>query len=447
MKRLGLASFVLVLTLWALPALAEELTLENAVKMALENNQLLLAAQESTAAAEWGFRRSISAWLPKASFQWAWSHPDPDTVDQADAAYELQRQYSPSAERSLWEENFTSSIVVTQPLFNGLGEYTSIAAGHTNRWIARYSEADEAHNLVRQVKQAYYAAAKSRALIQVARDSLQLAQESLKLTQARYEIGQAAQNEVLRLEAEVASAEGSVVDAENTYAQAMMALAHLIGQPLEGKYEPSEPTTVSAESMAAAERAAGAGDDSPLSINTHPAVRAAEGNVELAELEHEATWGSMLPSANLTYSYNWETNNTAMPDEDTSWTLGVSVSLPLFQGFSAVTGTVATSHQVQAARLQVEDYKRTLLQQAYAARLNLRASRLRVISAQKALKSATANVELVHSQLEVGMATNLQVLDAILALRNAESSLLNATADFHSAMADWEYLTVRAEIE
>ena len=448
MKKLLFASFVLWLTLWAVSASAEELTLEQAIKLALENNQLLQASEHNTAAAEWAFRRSISSWLPHASFQWGWSHPDPRTFDRANQSFLTMRRYSSSAQQTLFEDNYAASVQVVQPLFNASSEYLAIHGADINERIARLTEADQSLQLVRKVKQAYYNAGRSQAMIRVAHESLRLAQESLKLTQARVEVGQAAESELLRWEAQVASAEGAVLEAENAYAQSIMALAYLIGRPIEGSYQLAELSRdVSPDALTAAERAAGAGENTTLTVDRHPSVRAAVGNIDLAEVEYDRTWGSMLPSANLTYTYDWATNDTPLPDGERSWTLGVGVSLPLFQGFGAVTGMLQTDQQVQSARLQVEDYKRTLLQQAYAARLNLRSARLRVITAQKAVKSAAANQDLVRSQMEVGIATNLQLLDAQLALRNAQSDLLNAVADFYSAMADWDYVTAQARGE
>ncbi len=459
MKRILFLLLVCGLTLWATTALAEELTLDQAVQLALKNNQLLQAAQQDTAAAQWGFRRSISGWLPHASFQWAWEHPDPRTFDRADQGFRATQSLGgagtgtgtsltgtgSSAQRTLYRDNYSNQFQIVQPLFNASTEYLAIRSGSINERVARLTELDQALQLTRNVKQAYYAAAQNYALIGVARESLSLAQESLRLSQARVEVGQAAQSEVLRWEAEVANAEGALVGAENTYSQAMMALAHLIGASYDQKYELTAlPQNVTPAELATAEQSAGAGAQTPLSVDRHPAVAAARGNIDLAEVEYERTWGSMLPSANFTYTYDWQTDDTPWPHGVRSWTMGVGVSIPIFQGFGAVTGMEQTDHQVSSARLRVEDVKRTLLQQAYAARLNLHAARVQVDSGQKAVKSAAANLDLVKSQMEVGIATLLQLLDAELTRRNAESTLITAMANFHTALADWEYLTAQA---
>ena len=438
----------LFLFLAASPALAEELTLAGAIEMALESNHLVRAAAYDTSAADWGFRRSFSSWLPRVYFNTTWSRPDPDTLDAADEAYETMRLFDTSAERTLYENNYSSSLSVIQPLFNGGVEYFAIRAASISRDRARLTEEDARLQIILQVKKIYFGALKSKALLRVAEESLLLARESLKMMRARLEVGQVTRSEVLRWEAEVATAEGARVEAENAYAQTMMQLANILGRSINEEFElPALPEDVEPADLLRAEQATSAGVDVPLQVSRHPSVRAMAGNVELAEVENRQTWGTLLPNVNFSYTYNWQTNDTMMPDEDTSWTMGIGVEIPLFQGLSAVTGIGQTRRQVESVRLQVEDYRRNFVQQAYAARLNLRTARLRVLSARKARRHSAANLEIVQSRNQLGMVTQLELLDAQLAYKRAQSQLIAAVSDFYIALADWEYVVASLQGE
>jgi len=296
------------------------------------------------------------------------------------------------------------------------------------------------------VKQAYYGVTTARELKVVAREALSLAQESLRLQRARYEVGSATKSDVLRWEAEAAKAEGGVAEAENAHAQALMQLARIIGGPVNQRWElPSLDTNAVTVEIEKTKGIEGVGIDDPLSINNHPAVRQTAGTVKLAGVEAEAQIGGLFPNVNFFYNYNWLTNDTIEPDEDTSWNMGITVEIPLFQGLRRVTGIGKTVRARQQASMAADQFNRTFLQRAYASKLNLRSARLRVMSARKAVQSSQANLEIVESRAGLGMATNLELLDARIAYLQARSDLISAISDFYVALADWEYASAQTE--
>ena len=439
------ALLLIVLTI-AAPAWAEELTLERAIEIALENNRSLQAAQYSASAANWGLGESISVWLPHVYYNTTWTRPDQDTLDAADEALELSRQYNPDAEPSLYENNYTSSISVVQPIFNGAQEYAAIHSAAISRDSAKLNAQDARLQVSLEVKKAYYGALSAKELVRVAQESLALAQQSLALVKAQQDVGRVTVSDVLRWEAEAASAEGSVAEAENALAQSRMALAQILGEPVTTIYDlPEMNVEVDPQQLLIAEDAALAGTQDQLSVGGHPAVQAEENNITLAKVNTVQSVGALLPNINFTYNYSWETNDTMAPDEDTSWTMGISVEIPLFQSFGAISGIGRSCRTTQATRMGAESYERTFLQRTYAAKLDLRAARLRVVSALKAKKHAAANLEIVNNRSELGMATNLELLDAQLSYKNAQSNLIAAISDFNTAMAEWEYVTAKAE--
>lgn len=428
------------------PSRAEELTLDRAIKIALENNRLLQAAQYNASAANWGLGESISIWLPHVYYNTTWSRPDDETLDAAEESFALMKQLNPNAEPSLYEDNYSSSISVIQPIFNGAREYATIRSAAIARNSAKLNAQDMRMQVALEVKKAYYGALSAKELVRVARESQALAQQSLALVKAQQEVGRVTVSDVLRWEAEAASAEGTMAEVENALAQSRMTLAQVIGEPVTRTYDlPEMIVDVDPQQLLLAERAALAGTEEQLNVGVHPAVKAEESNVKLAQVDTVQSAGALLPNINFNYTYSWETNDTLEPDEDTAWTMGISVEIPLFQSFGAISGIGRSCRTVQATRMGAESYERTFLQRSYAAKLNLRAARLRVISALKAKKHASANLEIVNNRSELGMVTSLELLDAQLAYKNAQSNLIGAISDFNTAMAEWEYVTAKAE--
>jgi outer membrane protein len=437
---------LLALLLIAAPASAEELTLEKAIEMALAQNRTVQQADYARRAADWGLWQSVSAYLPRVDYNTTWTRLDPDTIDAADAAFEMQKQFAPDAEPSVFEDSYSSGISVIQPIFNGGAEIATIRSGAIGRKNAHLGEQDARLQVVLQVKQAYYGVMTARGLDKVAREALQLAKESLRLVQARYEVGSVTQSDVLRWEAEAASAEGAVAEAENTLAQTRMQLARVIGGAVGRQWELPEldPDNV-VMLVGETEGVDAAGVATPVSINDHPLARQTAGQVKLAGVETDSSVTQLLPNVNFFYNYNWLTNDTMGPDEDTSWNLGVNLQIPLFRGFGRATGIGRAARNKHAAQAGYEEFSRTFVQRAYSSKLNLRSARLRVISARKAVKASAANLEIIESRAGLGMVTNLELLDAQIAYLQARSSLIGASSDFYVALADWEYVSAQSK--
>jgi len=445
MFRRGFLALLMVVLAVSFAA-AEDLTLDQAISLALSQSRALQAAQHGKTAADWGLARGISSWLPKVTYSWGWFRYDDQTYDDAEASYQALKRVSADAERSVWKNNYSNSIEVAQPIFNQGGEYVAIRAAAINRRSARHQEDDARFQVILDVKQTYYAALKAQALARVAAESLSLAEESLRLVQARLEVGSATKSDVLRWEAELAGAEGNVVEAENAYAQSLMQLARLIGGSVRADWTlPELSTDTDQVDLSIAEMAGKAGREEPLGIGEHPAMRTVDDGLELSHVEAEQSVGNLLPSVNFSYGYNWSTDDTPAPDDETSWTMGVGVAIPLFQGFGAATGVGQSVYQYRQAKVEADDYRRQFLQRAYAAQLDLRSARLRVLSARKAVMSSQANLEIVAKRAELGMATNLEQLDAQIAYQSAQSELIGAVSDFHIALAEWDYVTQRTE--
>jgi outer membrane protein TolC len=443
-KRLALLAVALCLT--AAPVWAEDLTLDRAIDLALRQNTALRQADYQAKAADWGVAQAVSVWLPRVSYNTTWSRVDDETYDKAQQSYEALKRLNPSTERSVWENNYSSSITVLQPVFNGGAEAVTIATGALSRDSAQFTFQDTRLQTVLEVKRAYHGALKARALAQVARESQALVLESLRLARARLEIGSATQSDLLRWEAELARAEGTLVEADNAFALAKMALAQLIGGPLDANWTlPDVRTELLEADVQRAEKSDLAGDQTPLGVGAHPAMQAADTTVALAQTQTAGSAGRLLPNINFSYTYSWDTNDTFAPDGDTSWTMGVAIEIPLFQGFGAITGIGQSARQQQAARLGATTAERAFLQRAYAAKMTVRASRLRVQSANKAIASSRANLDIVEKRAELGMAASLEQLDAQLAYLTAKSNLIGAVSDFNIALAEWDYVTSRSD--
>jgi len=437
--------------LFSAEGMAETLNLDDAVAMALANNQSLNAARKDADAAVWGQAQSISEYFPKVYFNNSLTRLDPDTYDKAkksDEGNKLMLQKlgmdTSKMEPSVYRDTYSSAIQVTQPIFNGGKEIAGIRSATMEKRVQKYGSADTKASTVNLVKKSYFEGQKSASLLKTSQEALALANETLKLTQARYDVGQANKAELLRWESQVAQAEGDLVAAENSLKLALLNLNVIMGADLDKEWEFPEPD-LEAETTAITETTDTHDTDLPSYslISQHPSLLQMRGTVGLSESNRFLAITDILPQANIIFNYAWESNDTYQLDGDKQWTATLSLDIPVFQSLSGAFGITKAQKQVLAARLREDAFRRSFLQRTYTARLNRQAAVQRVVAAKKEMAFAEENMNIVKTRQVIGAATNLDLLDAQLTYIQAKSRMVSATADFRTASAEWEYVTAK----
>ncbi|NLH50929.1 MAG: TolC family protein [Myxococcales bacterium] len=437
--------FALGLIASAAVAGAAELTLNEAIQTALRRNPTVQAAQLQATAGAWSVGEAAAGWLPRLSFDSSWSRPDDQTYDDADQQYQAAKRAGSETERTLWRDNYSSSLVASQPIFNGGAEYCGLRIALSQREAARFAAADARLQAIRDVTVAFFGVQQTEALWKAAKETLAWAKESLALYRKRFELGQSASPEVLRWEAEEAQAESDLAVAENDYRQALMDLAQAIGlPPSEAVVLPPAEERIDAKSWQRSAEILAAAEPATAAWDRHPLRRQQQETTKQAEIQHWQGIGSFLPSVNATFQYNWATNDTLALDDRTSWTAGVGVEIPLFQGLKALSGERKTAAELQARRWTENAERWAFQRRGQAAFLQLKSARLRIVASERAREQAKANQDLVRQRLQVGLDANLQLLDAQKAYRTAQAGLIQAVGDFQIALAEWDYVTAVA---
>ncbi|MDO9360934.1 MAG: TolC family outer membrane protein [Polaromonas sp.] len=162
---------------------------------------------------------------------------------------------------------------------------------------------------------------------------------------------------------------------------------------------------------------------------THPAIRQAEANLEVAKLEVDKAEAGHKPTVDLTASYGAQRNpqgsatsvNTLNSRANTT-SVGVALNLPLFAGFATQNRIRETLSLEDKARTDLEATKRNVA-------LNTRTAFFGVLSGQgqvRALEAAEASSQsaLDANKLgyQVGVRINIDVL-------NAQSQLFQTKRD------------------
>lgn len=327
-KRLFLA---LVLALaWAAPAAAQRaLTWEQARRLALENNPSMKAARAAMEQASHNYASALNSYLPQVSASHSVSRSGGDTS-------------SPS-------NRWSAALSASQELLN----LRTVSSVKSARLAREKAEADyqAASASARQALAGAFADllfAQKRAEVQ--KKIREIRQENARLIRLKYESGMESKGNALYTEALAESASASVKKAGRDLATARRALLETIGLEDEAGVTASGDLSVPAFSLEEAEVA--------KALETSPRMTAAKKTLETAHERVSSARYYAYPSLKASGSYGWS-GDSEFP-KDKSWSMGLSLSLPLFSGgptyhFSSLSAykkaLAAAEQDYRAARL------------------------------------------------------------------------------------------------
>lgn len=335
------------------------------------------------------------------------------------------------------ENTWVAGLSLSQPVFAGGRIRSSIqAAQHAaDAAAAGYEEASA--ELILSVREAYYDAALAAATVEIVQQSVDLAREHLEAVQLRERAGRASELEVLRAEVDMENLVPQLVEARNARDVALLNLKRLVNIPAA---EPLELTTSLVPPEPTADRAVAVRLPSPGEaldrLNARASVRGAQSQVLAAEEQVDIARSAYLPtvmlSANLTRQA-FPAGGFSFPggnDWRDDWTVGFAVQWPLFSGLRRGAQLDEAQALRNEAQLELSRLREGLALEYQQAVGELERARAQISAAQRTVEQAERVYELTEMRFEEGLATQLDVADARLALQQAR---LNEVRAWHGA--------------
>ncbi len=445
-----------------------ELSLEDAVELALERSEEVGAARARMDNASAMYRSARSAALPQVNTQLAYTktlrsvfqnagggftlpdslrfEPDPSLPLDERVAYLEDRVPSAAfgALGSLFsdlpfgnENTWIAGLTFSQPVFTGGRLSSSIAAASHAEEAAAASYEEAASDVLVQVKEAYYDAALARESVEIVSASVELAAEHLANVRLRLDAGRASELEALRAEVELENLRPQLVHARNAADLAMLNLQRLTNVPLDADVVLTTPLVGDSAAFAAELPIP---NEAMARLQQRAAVRAAESQVAIREEQVDIARSAYFPSLAL----NGSLQRQAFPSTLTfpsgsewrdDWTVGFAVSWPLFQGLRRDPELDAARAQVREARLDRDRLLEGVRIDYESALAELERARTQIAAASRTVEQATRVYELTELRFAEGLATQLDISDARLALQQARLNEVQAHRDAWVALA------------
>lgn len=329
------------------------------------------------------------------------------------------------------KNTYVAGISASQLLYSGgrTGAALDIARRYRS---AAESQLDETLAEVEfQVKSAYYQALFADQLVAAAREALAQAERFLEQERLRHESGRASELDLLRAEVARENLRPRLVEAENASELARLNLMRLVGLPLTQKVKLSS-------SLEVPDAGRESGVD-PLALARRPALEAMARQVEIREGQIKVARGEFLPSVALQMNYGRQIFPTDAfrleGDWRTDWSATIGVQIPIFSGLKRKAELDKARVELEQARLQLAQTRKLVEMEYEQARGERDRAVLEIEARGRTVEQAQRVHDLTELRYERGLATQLEVSEARLALLQARTNLAQALMDYHTAEA------------
>ena len=284
------------------------------------------------------------------------------------------------------------------------------------------------------VRTAYYHALLAGELNRISEAAVQQADEFLSQERLRQRSGSSSELDVMRAEVSASNLRTQAIQATNAWEIAELDLRRLVNLPVD---QPLRLTTKL--EIPSPERLSQEPSDSAALAN-RAAVEAAERQVSMSELGVKIAKAAYLPSVSARFAFGRSLfPNTVFGFSGTDWrkdlSASLSVDIPIFDGLRRNAAVDQATVQSEQARLQLAQLKEAVRIQYEAATGERRRAAEAILARQQTVAQAQKVYDLTVLRYDRGLATQLEVSDARLALLQAGTNLAQALSDFYIAEA------------
>ena len=174
-----------------------------------------------------------------------------------------------------------------------------------------------------------------------------------------------------------------------------------------------------------------------------PFLKQQRANILVQVQQLRGAFAGIQPSLSLNGGYAFESSQFSdkLRDVATGWFFGITGSWAIFDGLETVGLVKSARATLSQAKITYDDAVRQVeleIQQAYS---NLQQDRELYASQSKNVDQAREALRLASARLGVGAGVQLDVLNAQLALTQAQSTRLSALAAYNSDLAEFDRAT------
>lgn len=421
---------VAVSSLGSAPAAAQTpqeptVTMEEAVRRALEVSPAMVQRQGAVRTSESSERVAWGDFIPSLSLS-------------TGGSFSSSNRFNPQTNTSVTgsSESYNARLSTSVDLFTGGRRLAQLRQTRAQTDVAEAAVIEQRFAVALQAKQAFFNVLRNDDLIRVSEERIQRAQDGLQAAILRVNVGSATRSDSLRSAFELTQARQQLLTAQTNRRNAAFTLGALIGY--DGPVAPRVEEPLAREPLELADA-----ELYQLAIAQSPGVQTAQANVRSSEAAVSSTRSQWWPNLSLSGGYTWNNQQLSLNQGSTSWSTGVSLSYPLFNGFSREDANMRADVNLTVSRAQLDDEQRQARATLEQVLNDLRLAEQQIELAEEALGVAQEDLRVLESRYRLGAATILDLITSQVAVTQADIDMIAARYDYQIARAQLEALIGR----
>lgn len=406
------ALFISVSTLSAQNEIPDRLSLEDCINTGLQNNPGFQSSQIFLDENKTKVDEAYSGYYPTVNIN---SNADAYSKNNGNQRY----------------ENYNTGISASYTIFNGYRTKATYNAAKDNYDANTYQHESNKQDLTLNITYGYYKTLQAERILKSAEEAVKNSKLHLEFAIAKQNAGMATRSDVLKSEVELSNAELNKIKAANTLFAAKGNLNKLMGLPSNNQVEIVDDLSDIDENIAQSY-------DSLLNeaFNSRTEIKRFQSLMNAQQNYVQVAKGEYYPTVNANANYNFAGEEISGMQQN--WWLGLSLSIPVFKGFSTKARVTGEELALKGLEKDFEALKQQIGQEVWNAFLAVNESIDKIETSSKGLESAQENLSLTEGEYKEGIGSIIQLTDAQTTFVTAEQNYIQSVADYKISLAELE---------
>ncbi len=414
---------IILMLLISLTLIADSVTLDEAINIALDKNENVLTAKEDLQNSKYKFHEALANAFP--------------TIDATMTA--VHKSYTSNDMFDQQEDKaFDGELTIVQPLWVGGKVGTGIKIAKVYNKLSKEAfELEKAKTRV-SVTESFNNVLLAKEAFRVIKTTRDNAQENLRIAEVMFEQELISEYELIKARVRVKSLDPMVIEYQNNYKLALDSFKTELGLELDSEIELS-----------------GTLEYSDVVVDTlNYKERVLAKRRELSMLKKQNTMykqykriavGDLLPTIAAVGSYTSQSTQDEFSDlfEDDfnirKFNVGLNVTIPIFHGGGTYARINQAKSSIRKSDLQIQRTTRLLQLEAEAAYKTMNQAYEEIGLQEDVVRESTKALEIANIRFRNGVGSQIEVIDAQTELQTSQLNLLAAVHKYTNAVVNFNY--------
>lgn len=398
------------------------LSLQDAVRIALENNYSINIAKNKSIIADNDANIGNAGFLPILDATSSYSKSQSNTKQEYFDGRTIDRTGAKST-------NLSAGVSLNWIVFDGFEMFGNLDLLKELNRIGKASYKSEIENNVADVIDNYFNLIREKQVLDVIKETIRISEERVRIAESKKDVGSGSKFDLRQAQVDLNEDRSTLLKEELTYEQLKVMLNQLLGRDVNTDFD-VEDTIIVNENLNYDELM-----NSALQKNSELFI--AERNLELAEINISLARSELYPRISLSGGYNYLNSESGAgfikTNKNYSLNFGVTASLNLFNGLNTRRKIENALVESDNSRLNYEMIKNSIeanLLNVYKKYLNS----IKLIKLEEEnLIIAEESVDIALERLKLGNITPLEFRETQRKLIDVKSRLVSAQYEAKTA--------------